>query len=52
MKRNRQKNADTKSTYHVSTFLSELGNECLQVEDEIDDFKFYPVISFGISYKF
>ena len=35
-----------------ATFLSELENERRQLESEIEDFQFYPVISFGISYKF
>lgn len=35
-----------------AAFLSELEAERRQLEEELDDFTFYPVISFGISYKF
>lgn len=36
----------------LAAFQSELEAERRQLEEELDDFSFYPVISFGISYKF
>ncbi len=35
-----------------ASFLSDLEAERQQLESEIEDFQFYPVLSFGISYKF
>ncbi|MBU1195344.1 MAG: hypothetical protein KKE62_05290 [Proteobacteria bacterium] len=36
----------------IAAFQSDLEAERRQLEDELDDFSFYPVISFGVSYKF
>jgi hypothetical protein len=35
-----------------ATFQAELANEKKQLEDELEDFKYYPVIALSITYKF
>ena len=35
-----------------ATFLTELEKERRELEDDLDSYKYYPVIAFGVSYKF
>jgi hypothetical protein len=35
-----------------ATFQSNLERERQDLEDELENFEFYPVISFGITYRF
>ena len=34
------------------TFLAELAKEEQQLQDEVDDYEYYPVVSIGVTYKF